>query len=126
MMSRNPLDFHKGHRLTPAIVVGEEVDDHHVFPQKYLRISKQGVGIDSVLNHTLIDKLTNIRIGGNAPSKYLADMQTQLGVAKVRSILRSHGLPADHDGPLNEDRFQDFLGWRQKQLAKRLREAVSG
>jgi hypothetical protein len=125
MMSRNPLDFHKGHRLTPAIIVGEEIDDHHVFPRKQLKKMKRDQVVDSVLNHTLIDKLTNIRIGGNAPSKYLGDMEAELGPTKVRSILRSHELPPDHDGPLLQDRFEDFLAWREHQLARRLREATS-
>ena len=101
MMSRNPLDFHKGHHLTPAIILGEQVDDHHVFPQDYLRRKKTKVNVDSVLNHTLIDKVTNIRIPAAAPSKYLAEMEKELGEAKVRSILRSHGLPHTKEGPLS-------------------------
>ena len=128
-MSGNPLDFHNGSPLTPGIIRGREVDDHHVFPRKYLTDSGQGTGIDSVLNHTLIDKLTNIRIGGYAPSVYLQPMKAEppdgLGEVKVGAILASHGLPACLDGPLFGDRFDDFLDERQTYLARRLVEVTA-
>ncbi len=129
-VSAGPLDFYKGHRLTPAIVLGEEADDHHVFPQKYLSDSGRGELPDTVLNHTLIDKITNIRIGGKAPSMYLAEMIDGkngfegLGADLVAAILRSHELPEDFSGPLFEDRYDEFLTWRAERLADRLREVT--
>jgi hypothetical protein len=125
-MSGNPRDFHKGRQLTPAIIVGEEVDDHHVFPQQYLKDNGLGDAVDSVLNHTLIDKITNIRIGKKAPSTYLDEMingkdgHDGQGRAKVDTILSSHHLPDADDGPLFQDRFEDFLTWRLHALKKRL------
>jgi hypothetical protein len=129
-MSGQPLDFHRGSPLTPGIILGEEVDDHHVFPQKFLKETLPDPVVDSVLNHTLIDKITNIRIGGRAPSEYLAEMEAQppkgLGAPKVAAILESHGLPSNHEGPLFGDRFQEFLIAREQMLAARLEEVVRG
>lgn len=130
-VSAGPLDFHKGNPLTPAIVLGEEADDHHVFPRKYLADTGKGEAVDSVLNHTLIDKITNIRISGKAPSEYLDEMINGkggfegLGLQRVSAILRSHGLPDDRSGPLFKDRFEDFLTWRSDQLTDRLREVTA-
>ncbi len=101
--------------LNKAIIDGQAVDDHHIFPQKYLSESGRVGVIDSVLNHTLIDKVTNIRIGGNAPSVYLADMKRELHGA-LAEILDSHNLPPAEDGPLWKDRFEDFLRRRKERL----------
>lgn len=118
-MRRSPLDFHEAKPLNKPIIDGQAVDDHHVFPKKFLFDSGQGGAVDSVLNHTLIDKITNIRIGGNPPSLYLADMRSELHGA-LPGILSSHNLPATEDGPLWQDRFEDFLQWRQARLAEEL------
>lgn len=118
-MHRSPLDFHEAKLLNKPIIDGQAVDDHHVFPQKFLADSGRGAAVDSVLNHTLIDKVTNIRIGGHAPSKYLRDMHDELG-PQLAAILASHNLPDAEDGPLWEDRFEDFLEWRQTRLAQEL------
>lgn len=120
-----PLDFHEGRRLTKAIIDGEDVDDHHIFPRAYLEKSGQAGPVDSVLNHTLIDKITNIRIGKKAPSLYIHEMVTELGHEHAEQILASHGLPAAADGALRSDDFQRFLTWRMERLASEL-EAVTG
>jgi hypothetical protein len=118
-MCRSPLDFHVAKPLNKAIIDGQAVDDHHIFPRKFLADTGFEDAVDSVLNHTLIDKITNIRVGGNAPSAYLGDMQDELG-SKIHDILASHNLPDAEDGPLWQDRFTDFLDWRQARLAEEL------
>jgi hypothetical protein len=118
-MRHSPLDFHEAKPLNKPIIDGHAVDDHHIFPQKFLSDSGQIGAVDSVLNHTLIDKITNIRIGGNAPSVYLADMKSEFGGA-LAGILKSHNLPPEDDGPLWQDSFDDFLQWRQDRLAAEL------
>jgi hypothetical protein len=118
-MRHSPLDFHETKPLNKAIIDGQAVDDHHIFPQKFLSDSGQVGAVDSVLNHTLIDKITNIRIGGNAPSVYLAAMKDELQ-GTLPAVLASHNLPGDEDGPLWQDRFEDFLDWRQHRLAEEL------
>jgi hypothetical protein len=72
-----------------------------------------------VLNHTLIDKLTNISIGKRPPSAYLADMESEMGPT-VKAVLESHGLPPAATGPLRTDDYPAFLSWRQAHLAQEL------
>lgn len=125
LMRRSPMDFHNAVPLSKPIIDGQAVDDHHVFPRSYLKTIGKGKVVDSVLNHTLIDRITNIRIGGRAPSVYLAEMEAELG-SELSAILASHRLPPEKDGPLWGDRFEDFLEWRLHQLEAELAEVTGG
>lgn len=115
-----PLDFHVGRPLTAQRIKDEQIDDHHIFPRAYLgdEVSKQLV--DSVLNHTLIDKITNIRISAKAPSTYLAEMQHAVSPELLARTLDSHGLPPEADGPLWTDDFDAFLEWREGRLTRQI------
>jgi hypothetical protein len=119
-----PLDFHQAVPLDRAIIESTAVDDHHVFPSAYLK--ERGITnyADTVLNHTLIDKLTNIRIGKKAPSVYIAEMRRELG-SRIDDILRSHSLPPEPNGPLLTDNYEAFLRWRMGYLDKELRQVTS-
>lgn len=125
LMRNSPRDFHNGIPLSKPIIDGQAVDDHHVFPRNYLKSIGQGKAVDSVLNHTLIDRITNIRIGGRAPSDYLTEMEKELH-DDLGTILASHRLPPEKDGPLWGDRFEDFLALRQAQLESELAKATGG
>jgi hypothetical protein len=125
LLRNRPLDFHEAVPLTRSVIESTAVDDHHVFPKGYLRdIGLEG-RTDSVLNHTLIDRETNIRIQKKAPSVYLGDISEELPNELVH-ILRSHGLPSETDGPLWTDNFDGFLEWRLHHLAQELQEVTSG
>ena len=124
LMRSSPRDFHNAVPLSKPIIDGQAVDDHHVFPRSYLK-TIGNKAVDSVLNHTLIDRITNIKIGGRAPSAYLAEMETELG-SDLEAILTSHRLPAKKDDPLWEDRFEDFLDWRLGELEAALQEVTGG
>lgn len=55
----------------------QELHDHHIFPQAYLRrhgINKR-VDVNTIANRTLISNETNNKIKDNAPADYLADRQ---------------------------------------------------
>ena len=120
-------DFHSGKRITASMVLEKKIDDHHVFPKGYLADSNQMVVAtlrDCVLNRTLIDKETNIRIGKNAPAVYLADIETQLGAERLDNVLRSHLLPGGTESSLREGRFSDFVDERQQRFAERIEEVT--
>jgi hypothetical protein len=125
LMRRHPLDFHQAVPLTKSVIEGTAVDDHHIFPTGYLAETSWNNQADTVLNHTLIDKLTNISIGKRPPSAYLSDMKGELSAALV-AVLQSHGLPAAEDGSLWLDNYPGFLEWRQEYLAAELGAAVTG
>lgn len=120
----HPLDFHVGQPLTPSRIATDQIDDHHVFPRAFLPAQMPKQTKDCVLNRTLIDKITNIRISAKAPSVYLADMRTALGADTLAAILRSHSLPADVDGPLFDDDYDAFLDWRESKLRAQILEVT--
>jgi hypothetical protein len=124
LLRHRPLDFHEAVPLTRTVIESTAVDDHHVFPAGYLKDVGLGNRIDTILNHTLIDRETNIRIQKKAPSVYLADIAEELPNDLAR-ILESHGLPPEADGPLWSDDFDGFLDWRLRYLAEQL-QAVTG
>jgi hypothetical protein len=125
LMRRSPRDFHDGTPLSKPIIDGRAVDDHHIFPRGWLASVGKAAAVDTVLNHTLIDKTTNILIGKRPPSSYLQEMRTKLQ-NDLPDILASHGLPSDTNGPLFRDSFADFLEWRLRYLEGELRTVTSG
>jgi hypothetical protein len=124
LMKNRPKDFHKGFPLDKGVIEANAVDDHHIFPRKFLQGQGLSGMIDSALNHTLIDKMTNIRIGGRAPSKYLTEMRSELGDSLLKTILETHNLPAEDEGPLFQDDYEAFLEWRLARLNDLLRGAL--
>lgn len=125
VLSRSPRDFHNGAKLTGDLIIEHNVDDHHVFPNAYLgRAGVLNKLRDCVLNRTLIDRKTNIRISDHAPSEYLKDIKAALekgieatmGNAKFVQLLESHLLPAGSDSPLWRNDFEAFLDERQDAL----------
>ena len=118
-LMERPRDFHTGAPLTPELIEAGRIDDHHVFPRAYLRSVGQGDELDSVLNHCLIDRATNIRIGKQAPSAYLKEIRAELG-ATLDDVLRSHRLPTAPDSSLSTNDYEAFLQWRQQTLDEAL------
>ncbi len=119
LLRHRPLDFHEAVPLTRTVIESTAVDDHHVFPRGYLKDIGLDNRIDTVLNHTLIDRETNIRIQKKAPSVYLGAIAEELPNDLPR-ILESHGLPSEITGPLWRDDFDGFLEWRLNHLAQEL------
>lgn len=115
ILSQAPRDFHTGAPLTADLIDEKKIDDHHVFPRGYLAEIGRSSDVDSVLNHVLIDRATNIRIGKNAPSKYLAEIRTTVG-AQLDAVLASHRLPFEPESPLVQDDYDAFLTWRLENL----------
>ena len=68
--------------------------DHHIFPRAWLKSAGLDDRPDTILNHTLIGKVTNILISGRAPSEYLAEMSDAL---------------KDELGPILEDAFRQAV-----------------
>lgn len=121
-------DFHTCNRITAAMMLQEKIDDHHIFPQSYLENQSTPVANtlrDCVLNRTLIDKETNVRIGKRAPSVYLREIDSVLGGGRLGEILKSHLLQEDSDSPLWSDDFGGFLDFRRDLIMGQLRDVTS-
>ena len=120
-------DFHTCAPMTASMIEEKRIDDHHVFPQKYLKEAPEDVSgtlRDCVLNKTLIDRDTNVRIGKRAPSDYLAEITAEIGCDALRDLLESHLLPSEPDSPLLRDDFEGFLDAREKLIGSRIDEVT--
>lgn len=121
-----PVDFHSGDKLTGELIIEQHVDDHHVFPDNYLK--KLGVDAtrrSSILNRTLIDRTTNQVISDRAPSDYMADIREALGsTTDFASVLESHMLPAGSESPIWTDDFDTFVNGRRSSLFEAVASAT--
>ena len=110
-------DFHNHDVLNLEVIYQHHVDDHHIFPNKFLE--RNGVDSrlrDSILNHTLIDRDTNIRIKDRAPSKYMQEILKERGEVRFTELLHSHLLPTGKKSPFWTDDYEAFLEWRQTKI----------
>lgn len=122
-------DFHTAAVITTNLMREQGIDDHHIFPAKFLErtIEAPARVRDCVLNRTLIDRTTNQMISDRAPWQYLSAMRATPGFP-FQEVLESQCLPAGDDSPLLvtghesldrqavKDRFEKFLSWRQARL----------
>jgi len=110
--------------LNEQILASSGIDDHHIFPAKYL----DNLGIDSrlrdcVLNRCLIDSHTNQRISCRAPSDYMAELRDEPGFP-MATVLASHLIPHGDESGLWIDEFERFLEQRQELLGAAIAQAT--
>jgi hypothetical protein len=132
VIQRGAQDFHHGQALTQDSILAQSVDDHHIFPRAYLNPSKEEPAypaqlVDCILNRTMIDATTNRRIGKRPPDQYISEIREELEGAKPGAfdeVLESHLLPVAADSSLAQASFEDFLDWREAQIAEAIAEAT--
>ncbi|HOU00338.1 MAG TPA: DUF262 domain-containing protein [Anaerolineaceae bacterium] len=117
ILSNQARDFHTQAVITGKLLSEQGIDDHHIFPAKFLE--KQGWTVpqtrDCVLNRTLIDRTTNQMISDRPPSKYMADIRDTPGFP-FDAVLTSHCLPTGPDAPFWTDDYERFLTLREARL----------
>lgn len=122
LMRSGCRDFITGKGVETMTVFSDALDIHHIFPRAWCE--KQGIPprrYNSIINKTALSKSTNITVGGNAPSVYLARIEDKHGLTPMvlDEILRSHLIdPAT----LRADDFEAF--WKARKLA--LAELAAG
>lgn len=95
-----------------------KLDIHHIFPKKWCEDQDIPPRVfNAIVNKTAISYKANRKIGGSAPSKYLAQIQNEpqvkLSDAEMDEILKSHVIdPA----LLRADSFQKFYDARKAAL----------
>ncbi|GAK55966.1 hypothetical protein U27_02927 [Candidatus Vecturithrix granuli] len=104
---------------TSKLDFNSKLEDHHIFPQHYLKTKYKDDEdalelIDSVINRTLIPKMTNITIGKKPPSQYL--QQLQASNPHLAESLKFHLIPEDLMTGMYDDFYLDFVEERAKAI----------
>jgi hypothetical protein len=128
LMQHGARDFRSGQKFDHTVFFDENVDIHHIFPQKWCKDRKIEPEIfDSIINKTPLSYRTNRTIGGHAPSEYLARLQAgndeapKIGMEQVDEYLRSHLIdPAI----LRANAFDAFMESRLNQLLELIEKAM--
>jgi len=124
LMQVGSRDFINGDEMELTTYFDQAVEIHHIFPKAHCE--KQGYPRqrwNSVVNKAPITARTNRILGGNAPSKYIASIETNHGVAPDRldQIFSTHLVtPA----LIRADSFDAFLRDRAARLLDLVEKAM--
>lgn len=124
LMRDGCLDFRTGVPIEVQTYFDEEIDIHHIFPQKWCKTNGiPSEKYDAIVNKTALSYQTNRIIGGNAPSVYLKKLRDKEGIEELRQleILRSHVIDTD---ALTADDFDMFISARREKLLSRIEQAT--
>jgi len=99
------------------------LDIHHIFPKRWCKDRVSLGEQESIINKTAISARTNRVIGGQAPSKYLVDVEqkAQLTSKRLDEILRAHAIDPS---TLRADDFHAFFESRKAALLEKLSSAM--
>jgi hypothetical protein len=105
---------------------GVELDIHHIFPKDWCNQRQIPVKhYDSIINKTPISFKANRKIGGVAPSEYLAKIQADPQVlasdSEMNEVLQSHHINPDL---LRVDAYEAFYEHRKGTLLKLVETAI--
>ena len=129
-MKQGARDFKTGQPIDVHAYLEQAIDIHHVFPRHWCNRHGDEHGIDwgianCIVNKTALDARTNRRIGGSAPSVYLARIESGDGIQPhvLDGFLRSHdidpvALRRDDFGHYFNQRFERLLGHIERAMSK--------
>lgn len=129
LMRDGGLDFMSGQPIDYTNYFEENVDIHHIFPEKWCnengksKDSNTGINYDCIVNKTPLSYKTNRKIGGNAPSRYIEKIQKDASITPNRldEILRSHLIDPNLT---RSDNFEAFFAARKEAILKRIEQAM--
>jgi len=88
LFRRGAWDFYEKDKIKFSV---KDLEDHHIFPRKFLENNNVKVEKDIVLNRTLILSSTNKKISRKAPATYIEEMiKIHGGEEEVKKILEKH------------------------------------
>lgn len=93
LMRNGSRDWMKNQPMSLATFFNYQVDIHHIFPKDWCGKNKvDHARQESIVNKTAIDRITNIRIGGQSPATYVKTIQKGAGLdqSQLDEILISH------------------------------------
>lgn len=125
IMKNHSKDFISGRDMDFVNFKSDNIDIHHVFPQKYCQEMKYEKNIwNSIINKTPISYDTNRKIGGVAPSKYIKEKiekNNNITSEQLDIYLESHMLSPEL---LRADDFAGHIVYRAKELLNAIEIAM--
>lgn len=124
LMRSGSRDFRTGKGLQKQVFDQESIDIHHIFPRAWCERQDPNIQrkwYDSIVNKSAISSYTNQRVGGGAPSKYLADLAKEIEPSELDDVLRSHLIPVDE---LHRNDFWGFFEERAENLLQLIESAM--
>ncbi len=128
LMKEGAQDFRSGQKFDHTVFFGENVDIHHIFPQKWCK--DHGIKpeiFDSIINKTPLSYRTNRIIGGDAPSIYIGALESGNPATPPIPSDRLDGYISSHlidPALLRADKFEAFMADRQKRLLQLIEHAT--
>ncbi len=98
----------------------DKLDDHHIFPQNYVRNkftedSDEFDLLNCVANRTLIPKTLDIQISDKTPSKYLNEIRHKYNY-NINECIENHIIDIEILTGIYDCNFKDFLEYRAKRI----------
>lgn len=128
LMKEGAHDFRSGQKFDHIVFFGENVDIHHIFPKAWCESQNIKPDVyDSIINKTPLSYRTNRKIGGSAPSDYLAALERgdsqspKIKPEQLDNYLSSHLI--DH-ALLRANDFDAFMASRQGKLLALIEKAM--
>ena len=124
LMNEGCLDFVNGSPADLATFFEDGLEIHHIFPQDWCKKNDIAPKVyNSIINKTPLSKRTNIRVSGDAPSKYLKHIKKKDNISEERldEILRTHLIDPEL---MRADKFQEFYDARASALSKLVASAM--
>jgi hypothetical protein len=124
LMQQGCRDFITGKPTDLMTFFDDDIDIHHIFPRAWCK--KQGLQpkeYDAIINKTPLSKLSNIAVGGDAPSVYLKRIEQKQRIRsdELDTILRTHLI---EPALLRNDDFKSFCAARQQALEGLVSDAM--
>lgn len=124
LLANEARDWMEDKALDKVQYASLSVDIHHIFPKHWC--AQNGIDDErreSVVNKTAISARTNRTIGGSAPSKYVAAIESKAQIlpAQLDPLLESHLISAES---LRADDFDAFFADRRERLCQLIEKAL--
>jgi hypothetical protein len=125
LLSRNIRDFGPA-RKTAKSVPWEDVEDHHIYPKRFLGpYGLKGDIVNNIANRTPLTRTTNSDIGNTAPHVYLTDREI-VGPEPIEPILKEHLInPEFALEPFTAEGYRKFIKDRTEQIIHQIGIHVS-
>lgn len=128
LMKEGCEDFRTGQPIDITSYYDEEIDIHHIFPKEWFKKNEseekiENCVIDCIINKTPISSVTNRKIGGSAPSKYLKKIEKAEKIEKERldELLKTHLIEPGH---LRNDSFWEFYDERYYKMLDKIEKVM--